>query len=77
MRKHKEIVRFLGGGCVRARVGSVSGVYRVPCTSSGAARFFRISASQTLLLSLFSARAIRFRDPISLDFLQDLSCGDP
>ena len=24
MQKHKEIVRFLGGGCVRARVWSVS-----------------------------------------------------
>ena len=32
MQKHKEIVRFLGGGCVRARVGSVSGEYSPPCT---------------------------------------------
>ena len=30
MQKHKEIVRFLGGGCVRARVGSVSPPYTPP-----------------------------------------------
>ena len=27
MQKHKEFVCFLRGGCVRARVGSVSGEY--------------------------------------------------
>ena len=48
-----------------------------PCTPPGAARFFNVSASQTLLLSLLSARAIRFPTRFGLDFLQDLSCGDP
>ena len=76
MQKHKEIVRFLGDGCVWARPGSMYGLYatRIP---PGAARSLNIPASQTLLLSLLSARAIRFPTRFWLDFLQDLSCGDP
>ena len=60
MQKHKEIVRFLGGGCVRARVPPVSGEYapRIPLL---AAEMLRIVAPQTLLLSLLPRRATRFR----------------
>ena len=76
MQKHKEIVRFLGDGCVWARVRSILGLYgvRIP---PGAARFLNISASQTLLLALLSARAIRFPTRFGPDFLKDLSSGDP
>ena len=59
MQKHKEILRFLGGGCVRARVPPVSGEYapRIPLL---AAEMLRIVAPQTLLLSLLPRRATRF-----------------
>ena len=60
MQKHKEIVRFLGGGCVRARVWSVS-IECPPRIPLLAAEILNISAPQTLLLSLLPRRATRLR----------------